>query len=285
MSNGFKNQLFTALSRWRVLLHDMLWIPIAWVAAYWLRFNLDYVPESFLHGCLTLLPFVLAVQVAVNFSVGIHKGEWRFASMPDLVQIIKTVMVGTASIVFVAFVVTRLNFVPRSVFILYAFVLLMGMAGSRFVYRYYKDRHFSKKAGRKVIILGAGAAGEQLVRDLRRRYSKQYNIVAFLDDDEKKIGRHIHGIPVSASCDVVAETVSKWGVDLALIAMPSASDEQMQRLVSICRDAEIEYKTLPGVHELLSGKVSLTDLRKVKIEDLLGREPVNLDWHRIKSTL
>ena len=285
MSNGFKNQLFTALSRWRVLLHDMLWIPIAWVAAYWLRFNLDYVPESFLHGCLTLLPFVLAVQVAVNFSVGIHKGEWRFASMPDLVQIIKTVMVGTASIVFVAFVVTRLNFVPRSVFILYALVLLMGMAGSRFAYRYYKDRHFSKKAGRKVIILGAGAAGEQLVRDLRRHYSKQYNIVAFLDDDEKKIGRHIHGIPVSASCDVVAETVSKWGVDLALIAMPSASDEQMQRLVSICRDAEIEYKTLPGVHELLSGKVSLTDLRKVKIEDLLGREPVNLDWHRIKSTL
>ena len=143
MSNGFKNQLFTALLRWRVLLHDMLWIPIAWMAAYWLRFNLDSVPEPFLHGSLTLLPFVLAVQVTVNFSVGIHKGEWRFASMPDLVQIIKTVMVGTASIVFVAFVVTRLNFVPRSVFILYAFVLLMGMAGSRFVYRYYKDRHLS----------------------------------------------------------------------------------------------------------------------------------------------
>jgi len=159
------------------------------------------------------------------------------------------------------------------------------MAGSRLAYRYYKDRHFSKKAGRKVVILGAGAAGEQLVRDLRRHYSNQYNIIAFLDDDEKKIGRHIHGIPVSASCDVVAETVTKWGVDLALIAMPSASDEEMQRLVSLCRNAEIEYKTLPGVHELLSGKVSLTDLRKVKIEDLLGREPVSLDWHRIKSTL
>ena len=285
MSNGFKNQLFTALSRWRVLLHDMLWIPIAWITAYWLRFNLDSVPEAFLQGCLTLLPFVFAVQVAVNFAIGIHKGEWRFASMPDLVQIIKTVMVGTASIVFVAFVVTRLNFVPRSVFILYALVLLMGMTGSRLAYRYYKDRHFSKRAGRKIVILGAGAAGEQLVRDLRRHYSNQYNIIAFLDDDEKKIGRQIHGIPVSASCDVVAETVTKWGVDLALIAMPSASDEQMQRLVGLCRDAEIEYKTLPGVHELLSGKVSLTDLRKVKIEDLLGREPVSLDWHRIKSTL
>ena len=285
MSNSFKNQLLTALSRWRVLTHDMLWVLIAWLVAYWLRFNLDTVPAAFLEGCLTLLPFVFVVQVAVNFTIGIHKGEWRFASMPDLAQIIKTVLIGTTSIVFVAFVVTRLNFVPRSVFILYALILLVGMTGSRLAYRYYKDRHFSKKSGRKIIILGAGAAGEQLVRDLRRHYSKLYNIVAFLDDDEKKVGRQIQGIPVSASCDVITETVSKWGVDLALIAMPSASDEQMQRLVSLCRDAQIEYKTLPGVHELLSGKVSLTDLRKVKIEDLLGREPVSLDWHRIKSSL
>ena len=285
MSNSFKNQLLTALSRWRVVFHDMFWIPIAWLAAYWLRYNLDSVPDVFLESCLALLPYVFVVQSLVNFAVGMHRGEWRFASMPDLVQIIKAVMFGTACVAFVAFVVTRLNFVPRSVFILYAFVLLMGMAGSRLTYRYFKDRHFSKTAGRKVVILGAGAAGEQLVRDLRRHYSNVYNIVAFLDDDDKKIGRQVHGIPVSASCDVVADTVEKWGVELALIAMPSASDEEMQRLVSICRDAKIEYKTLPGVHELLSGKVSLTDLRKVKIEDLLGREPVSLDWHRIKSTL
>ncbi|MGH1428240.1 MAG: polysaccharide biosynthesis protein [Arenicella sp.] len=285
MSNSFKNQFITALLRWRVVLHDMCWIPVAWLAAYWLRYNLDSVPEVFLDSCITLLPYVFVVQTVVNFAVGMHKGEWRFASLPDLVQIIKAVMFGTASVAFVAFVVTRLNFVPRSVFILYAMLLLTSMAGSRLAYRYFKDRHFSKTKGRKVVILGAGAAGEQLVRDLRRHYSNLYNIVAFLDDDEKKIGRQIQGIPVSASCDVVGDTVEKWGVELALIAVPSASDEQMQRLVSMCRHAEIEYKTLPGVHELLSGKVSLTDLRKVKIEDLLGREPVSLDWHRIKSSL
>ena len=285
MSNGFKSQLLTALSRWRVVFHDMFWIPVAWLAAYWLRYNLDSVPDVFLESCINLLPFVFVVQAMVNFSVGLHKGEWRFASMHDLVQIIKAVMFGTASVALVAFVITRLHFVPRSIFILYAFVLLSGMAGSRLAYRYYKDRHFLKRSGRKVVILGAGAAGEQLVRDLSRHYAKLYNVVAFLDDDEKKIGRQIQGIPISASCDVVADTVEKWGVDMALIAMPSASDEQMQRLVGLCRDAKIEYKTLPGVHELLSGKVSLTDLRKVQIEDLLGREPINLDWHRIKSTL
>ena len=285
MANGIKNQFITAWSRWRVVLHDMLWIPAAWFAAYWLRYNLDSVPSIFLDSCITLLPYVLCIQLLVNLAVGMHRGEWRFASLPDLVQIIKAVVFGTACVVLVAFVVTRLNFVPRSVFVLYAFVLLLGMAGSRLAYRYWKERNFSKKSGRKVIILGAGSAGEQLVRDLRRHYTNDYNIVAFLDDDEKLVGRRIQGIPVSASCDVVAEAVSKWGVDLALIAVPSASEDQMKRLVGLCRDAKIEYKTLPGVHELLSGKISFSDFRKVKIEDLLGREPVSLDWHRIKSSL
>ena len=284
-SSGFKKQLITALLRWRVVLHDMFWIPIAWVSAYWLRYNMDSIPEVYLDSCITLLPYVFIVQLIVNFSIGMHRGEWRFASLPDLALIIKAVIFGTASVALTAFVITRLNFVPRSVFIFYAMLLLAGMAGSRLTYRWIKDRHFSKTSGRKVVILGAGAAAEQLVRDLRRHYSDQYNIVAFLDDDEKKIGRQIHGVPVSASCDVVAETVEKWGVDLALIAVPSATDDEMQRLVGLCRDANIEYKTLPGVHELLSGKVSLHDLRKVKIEDLLGREPVDLDWHRIKSSL
>lgn len=284
-SGGLKKKLITALSRWRIVLHDMIWIPIAWIAAYWLRYNMDSIPSVYLDSCIALLPYVFVVQLIVNFSIGMHKGEWRFASLPDLARIIKAVVFGAASVALTAFVITRLDFVPRSVFIFYAMLLLTGMAGSRLTYRWIKDRHFAKTRGRKVVILGAGAAAEQLVRDLRRHYSDQYNIVAFLDDDKKKIGRLIHGVPVSASCDVVADTVSKWGVDLALIAVPSASDDQMQRLVDLCRSANIEYKTLPGVHELLSGKVSLTDLRKVKIEDLLGREPVDLDWHRIKSAL
>jgi len=92
-------------------------------------------------------------------------------------------------------------------------------------------------------------------------------------------------VPVSASSDVISEIADNWGVELALIAVPSAGDEQMQRIVSLCRKAGLEYKTLPNVHELLSGNVSLGDLRKVKIEDLLGRDPVSLDWQRIKSDL
>jgi len=98
--------------------------------------------------------------------MGLHRGEWRFASISDLTQIIKAVVFGTACIVLVAFVYTRLELVPRSIFVFYAFGLLVGMAGSRLVYRLIKDKHFSKNTGKKTIIIGAGAAGEQLVRDL-----------------------------------------------------------------------------------------------------------------------
>jgi len=285
MSGGFKQQLLTALLRWRVIVHDMIWVPIAWLLAYWLRYNLESIPEIFLNTCLQLLPFVFIVQLSVNFIIGLHRGEWRFASLPDLTQIVKAVLFGTACTVLVAFVVTRLHSVPRSVFVFYAAGLLGGMGGSRILYRLIKDRHFSKNTGRKTIIIGAGAAGEQLVRDLKRQYSEHYNVIAFLDDDEKKIGRELHGVPVSASPDVVGETVGKWGVELALIAVPSANDDEMQRLVGLCRKAGLEYKTLPSVHELVKGNVGLTDLRKVQIEDLLGRDPVSLDWHRIKSDL
>ncbi|MGH1543749.1 MAG: polysaccharide biosynthesis protein [Arenicella sp.] len=285
MPGGINKHVKTALYRWRVVLHDMLWIPFAWLGAYSLRYNFEYIPRIFLDTCITLLPYVVVAQIFVYFVVGVHRGEWRFVSLPDLTQIIKAVAFGTAMVALTAFVVTRLNYVPRSIFVLYAMILAVGLGGSRVAYRLFKDRHFSSRAGRKVVIIGAGSAGEQLVRDLRRNFPKRYNVLAFLDDDASKIGRQIHGVPVVASCDVIGDTVDRWGIDLALIAVPSANDQQMQRMVTLCEKAGIEFRTLPGVHELLSGKVSLTDLREVRIDDLLGREPVNLDWHRIKSSL
>jgi len=133
--------------------------------------------------------------------------------------------------------------------------------------------------------LGAGAAGEQLLRDLRRNHPNRYNIVAFLDDDPVKIGRQIHRVPIVASPDVLQDLINRWDIDLVLIAVPSANDEQMQRLVSICERTDVEFKTLPGTHELVSGQVQLGDLREVRIDDLLGRDPVKLDWHRIKHSL
>lgn len=278
--------LASLIYRWRIVLHDLLAIPIAWMAAYWLRYNLEEIPEAFLVAAVYALPVVVSMQAITNAFLGVHRGEWRFVSLPDIFAILRTVFVGTLLIAFSLFLVAeRLMYVPRSVFILYALILTLLMCGSRLVYRLLKDRHFSSRAGRKVIILGAGAAGEQLLRDLTRNHPNRYNIIGFLDDEPNKIGRQIHRVPVVASCDVLPDIIDRWDIDLALIAVPSANDEEMQRLVSMCEKSEIEFRTLPGAHELLSGKVKIEDLRPVRIDDLLGRDPVKLDWQRIKHSL
>ena len=267
-------------------MHDMIIIPVAWFGAYWLRYNLEEIPEQFLYSAVYALPVVLTVQVVTNVFVGVHRGEWRFVSLPDLSLIFRAVITGTATIAFTLFLVAeRLQYVPRSVFILYALILGLLMCSSRLVYRLMKDRHFSTRSGRKVVIIGSGAAGEQLLRDLRRNHPNRYNIVAFLDDDPSKIGRQIHRIPIVASPDVLQDLIYRWNVDLVLIAVPSANEEQMRRLVSICDQTGIEYRTLPGLHELVSGRVQISDMREVRIDDLLGRDPVKLDWHRIKHSL
>jgi len=278
--------LRTSIYRWRIVLHDMLIIPVAWIGAYWLRYNLEVIPEQYLLSAISALPVVIAVQTVTNIFVGVHRGEWRFVSLPDLSLIFRSVVMGTTAIAFTLFLVAeRLMFVPRSVLIFYALVLGLFMCSSRLVYRLFKDRHFSTRSGRKVVIIGAGTAGEQLIRDLRRNHPNRYNIVAFLDDDPEKIGRQIHRVPIVASPDVLQDLIYRWDIDLVLIAMPSANEEQMQRLVSICERTNVEFKTLPGAHELLSGRVQLGDMREVIIDDLLGRDPVALDWHRIKDSL
>ena len=242
------------LYRWRIILHDMLVIPIAWFFAYWLRYNLEAIPDVFLRSAVAALPVVVAVQAVTNIFVGVHRGEWRFVSLPDLALIFRSVLFGTTAVAFTLFLVAeRLQYVPRSVFILYALILSALMCGTRLLYRLYKDRHFSTRSGRKVVILGAGAAGEQLLRDLTRNHPNRYNIVAFLDDDPTKIGRQIHRVPIVASPDVLQDLIYRWDIDLVLIAVPSANDVQMQRLVTICEKTDVEFRTLPGAHELVSG--------------------------------
>ena len=227
--------LTTLLYRWRIVLHDIVVIPVAWLGSYWLRYNLEAIPPEFLTSAIYTLPVVISVQAVTNLFVGVHRGEWRFVSLPDLSLIFRAVMIGTASIAFTLFLVAeRLTYVPRSVFILYALMLGILMCASRLLYRLFKDRHFSTRSGRKVVILGAGAAGEQLLRDLRRNHPDRYNIVAFLDDDAEKIGRQIHRVPIVASPDVLQDLIYRWDIDLVLIAVPSANDEQIQRLVTIC---------------------------------------------------
>lgn len=271
--------------RWWVLAHDMLMIPIAWLGAYWLRYNLGPIPEQFLAQAVHSLIIVVPIQGAILIAFGVHRGVWRFTSVSDLTRVLKGIVVGILVTAGVLFLYTRLQLVPRSVFVLYGLLLTFVLCGSRLSYRLLKDHHFSTKIEKKVLIVGAGSAGEQVVRELRRNTPRIYDPIAFVDDDPSKLGKDIHGIRVAGSCEDIQQICERWGVDLILIAVPSASDREMQRIVELCENSGIEFRTLPNVHDVVAGKVRIGDLREVRIDDLLGREPVTLNWDLINQNL
>jgi FlaA1/EpsC-like NDP-sugar epimerase len=268
-------------NRFTVFLHDLLIIPVAWLAAYWLRFNLDGIPPEFLRSALSMLPLALVAQGGLFWYFGLYRGVWRFASVPDLVRIVQAVLAGVIVTAVAIFFVNRLHGVPRTVFVLDAILLIMLLGGPRFVYRWLKDRRLYGQEVKNVLIVGAGQAGEMLVRDLLRDPQRAHRPIGFVDDDAVKHGKDIHGIPVLASCDAIPDLANDLSPDLIMIAMPAASSRQMQRIVGLCEQSGTHFRILPRMQDLVTGQVGIKDLREVKIDDLLGREAVMLDWPAI----
>ncbi|HWO99571.1 MAG TPA: nucleoside-diphosphate sugar epimerase/dehydratase [Methylococcus sp.] len=263
-------------SRKVIFLHDLLMVPLAWFGAYWLRFNLAEVPEPHLTTAIRWLPLVVVVQGVVLRLFGLYRGIWRFASLPDLLRIAKAAGSGILVIAVLLFFLDRLDAVPRSVIPLYALLLALFLAAPRALYRMWKDRSLHLMNGRRALIVGAGKAGEALVRDLLRDGDAEFNPIAFVDDDPNKRGWEIHGVRVRGNCDSIPWQVQKLDIEAILIAMPSANERVMRRIVEICETTGLPFLTLPSVRDMWSGRVS-DALRDVSIEDLLGRAPVRLN--------
>ena len=267
------------------MIHDLLWIPLALSLSYWLRFNLESIPHQFRSSLLLLIGIAVPLQGIIFWHFGLYRGLWRFASIPDLVRIIKASCVGTLLLVGGCAIITRLVGVPRSIFFLYPLLLTTGLSLSRISYRWYKDHHFTLRAktGVRTLIVGAGRAGEMLARDLQ--YREEYQHIAFVDDNGKLHNREIHGVPVVGSIGSLEEITRSLEVELILIAIPSADKALLQEIVSQCNRVEIPYKTLPSVLEITEGQVSVEKLRPVTVEDLLGREVIEMNHNAIAAYL
>ena len=256
-------------------IHDLLMIPAAWLGAYWLRFNLERVPPEFFNSGLEILPIVLFVHGGLFWYFGLYRGIWRFASMPDFVRILKAVALGSVLIAAGIFLATRMQGIPRSVLPIYGFLLVAFVGAPRFLYRWIKDHKLYNQQGKKALIVGAGRAGEMLVRDLLRNANRAYEPWAFVDDDRKKRGQDIHGIRVLGNVEDILKLAPE--VDAILIALPSATSEQMRRIVGICEKSGVPFRTLPRLGDFVAGHATVQALLNVNIDDLLGREAVVLD--------
>lgn len=283
-NEGFLRNLLNRLrNRTAAFVHDAVMVPLAWFGAYWLRFNLEPIPEPFLAQALALLPLVLAIHAGMFWYFGLYRGIWRFASLPDFMRIIKAVLAAAALSLAAAYLLTGLQDVPRSAFVLHSVLLLLLLGLPRFCYRWAKDHRLYYPPGRRVLIVGAGQAGEVLVRELLR--DGEYQPIAFVDDDVRKRGTEVRGVRVLGACSDIPALVARLNIDLIFIAIPRASAVALRRIVSWCEASDKPFRALPRWRDLLAGHAIVQELREVSIEDLLGREPVSLDWETIRQQL
>lgn len=261
-----------------IILHDILVAAFAWLAAYWLRFNLALPPE-YQAAALSTLAWVVPLQAVVFWRFGLYRGIWRFASLPDLKRIVLAVGIA-ALLVPVALILFRVHaVVPRSVLILDPLLVLIVMGGSRLAYRAWKEHRMASVLhpdSKPVLVAGAGSAADFLLRELARNPSG-FHVVGLLDDSRDKQGRLVQGLPVLGALADVAAWAKKMEVDDVVLALPSAAHEVRRRIAQICTEAGLNVMTIPSLEDLVAGRVSVSSLRHVELDDLLGRDPVQLD--------
>jgi len=286
-----------------VLFADILLLTGSLFLAYLIRFDFR-LPQPYSVLLFQLLPFVLIVNIGCFYFFDLYRGMWRYTSIADLLNIIKAACVSSLIIIcLILFSHSRFIGFPRSVFVMdWCFTVLL-ISGYRLIIRLYFERtnndetssiptrqvltmFFKKMAETKrLLIIGAGDGGEKIYREIYNNDRLQYTVIGFLDDDLTKIGKMIHGIKVLGQISDIKRIAKKVNADEALIAIPSATSKRMREILTHCRESGIKFKTIPGIGELINGKVTVNAIREVDYRDLLGRDVIRLDEVKIGSYL
>jgi FlaA1/EpsC-like NDP-sugar epimerase len=274
---------------WNVLA-DAALIALAWWLAFWLRFD-HGVPKPYDRLFRDTIGIAIVLQLSVFILFGFYNRWWRYVSTRDMWGAARGVTVACAVsdlVVLLAHPVRGFQ-LPRSIAVFDWLILLAFVAGTRLIARSLIERPGAASLvarGREVIIAGAGDAAQLVIREMQRAPSLGYTPIGLVDDDPRKKNLRLHGVRVLGTTDELPHLLREYRPDEVLIAIPSASGEERSRIVDMARDAGIAVKTLPGLYELISGDVNLTgQIRPVEVQDVLGREPVEVDLVEIASYL
>ncbi len=277
-------------------IHDLAAVIAAWWFAYLFRFNFE-IPPFYLAALKEILPFTVLIHAAAFLWFGLYRGLWHYASLPDLRRILFAVVASAAAVPLALYLLQVHTGVPRTVLLLAPILLLVIMGGSRLAYRLWKEhRLYGRKKLEKnlVLVLGAGDAAVGLVKELAR--SVQWEVVGFLDDDPAKRGMMLHGFKVMGRISELPAIAKKFRVGHAIIAMTSSSSDRRKlyrsqpdrrqpdrllrnrrRAMQMCSTAGVKALIVPSYDDLISGKITVSQIRTVEPEDLLGRDSVVLD--------
>lgn len=278
---------------WLMLLGDAVLILLSYYAAYYLRFEGDIGYREMTNFLRTSL-WIIPLKLICFFYFGLYRGMWRYTGINDLENLAKACVTSSSVIVFLLVVTVRFVGYPRSVFVIDFLITFLLIGGFRmgirlFYHGGYKGNAFSLYGGkddcRRVLIIGAGDAGEKTLREVLDNPRLPFRVLGFIDDNPKKAGRAIHDVPVLGGVEDLGRYVEEYRVDDVFVAVPSATGPQMRTIVKACEGCKVRFRTVPGIGELIDGKVSIKALRDVSYQDLMGRPPTELDEEGIMAYL
>jgi FlaA1/EpsC-like NDP-sugar epimerase len=273
--------------RFGLLLIDLAIFSCCYYLAFVIRFE-SLWPERYMGMFFKVLPLALVTSVAGMIVAGIYRAMLRYSSIKDMLAIVRGAALGAALLVAAVVFIHGLQGYPRSIFVLYPLFSVVAIGGSRLAWRMHIEARETgrvKEAGRSVLIVGAGDAADDLIRELRQNPRTAYRIVGIVDDAADKREQRIHGVEVIGEIGDVPKLAKALRVEEILIAIPSADGAQMRRIAGLCRESGVPYRTVPGIGDILEGKVHIRQLRSVRIDDLLRRTAVKLDRGAITDYL
>src|SRR5690242_11111278 len=271
------NQLKPSYRAALAFAHDVLASAACWLLAFWLRFNLD-IPEAFFPALASAVAASVSLHALVFWSLGLYRGTWRYASLPDLKRIAFACLIGALAVPALLALFRAGENVPRSTYILAPMLLAAIMSGSRIAYRALRERALYgdvQLTGEPVLVIGAGDITVNLLRELER--SRQWRAVGILDDDPAWHGQLLLGVRVLGGLDDVGRWAEKLDALHAIVSLPAASASVRRRAAELASAAGLTVLTVPSYDDLLSGKVTVSQIRRIELEDLLGRDQVVLD--------
>ena len=268
-----------------LVLYDIIAVNLAYLIALWLRFDCQYnsIPEKYLSPAFRIIPLHTVVMLAVLAFLRLYQSIWRYASLPELVRILWASCIG--ALTQVAGTLLFLKRMPISYYLIGWMLMFGALAVSRFSYRaihmIYRGKNKGNHKGKNVMVIGAGEAGKQLLDEMLRSRHLSSKIKCFIDDDTSKHGKYISDIPIVGGRTEILAAAHKYEINQIILAIPSLNTKQRRDILSICKETGCELMSVPGIYQLVTGEVSVSSLKKVSVEDLLGRETIKVNIDEI----
>ncbi|MDD6628063.1 MAG: nucleoside-diphosphate sugar epimerase/dehydratase [Lachnospiraceae bacterium] len=270
-----------------LIIYDIISIVLASYMAILVRyeFHVDTIPDHFMRPVELFMPLNIVLTLVIFYCFHLYSSLWAYAGETELQNIVVSCVLSTAvNGIGMQFFKLKSQAVPKSYYLLYMFLLVTCIFASRFSYRFFrsmKHKQQNKKNRISVMVIGAGEAANVIIKEIVNSNFSTMVIKCIIDDDRGKWGRYIQGIKVVGGRDKIVECADVYDVDEIIVAMPSASRSEIKSILEICKDTNCKLRSLPGMYQLVNGEVNVSKLRDVEVEDLLGREPINVDMDSI----